>query len=783
MAAANLDAPIDFAACHAGDIDVPLILKRAADDDAKINIHADAIENSGENFMLTGNAAIMRGKRGVFAAQIDYQRARKRARANNARLFTAGGDAIYAESVDVEIDDFNGKARGIEIQIADERENANINVGANADVDANPAIRLRGTAREIEFRGEDAQVLTHVMLTACAPSEVKGNDKGNTKKTEAVQLRARQIELDHAAGIGYAKSMHLRFKNIPIFYFPFAAFPITDARKTGFLFPSIGYDGDAGAIVEVPFYLNLAPQYDATLTPRLTAKRGAQLVAQFRHLDRNGRGELRGEFLPNDAQFDDQDRYAIDYRHRRHFAQNWRAALDWQAVSDNAYRRDFSDAVDSIAAHYLSKTAQLSYFGKAVRFEARAADYAPDDDDIARIDRPYQLRPQLHLNLSPPPLGWLAGGLDVEYADFRHAADSPDKPNATRLRLRPHLSLPFKKPHGWLIPQIALQSIRYSFENDVDVNVDVDVDADMTAEMNDAMPNATSLEVPIFTLDARLFFEREYNHRGAAYRQTLEPRLFYVNIPLDDAQNAFMNFDTDHAEIGSLAHLFRPNRFFGGDRIGDTEQIAFGATSQIRDGDGRQRLKLGIGRIVYLQDRVIGLTADAPRQTAAHSGWVGEFDAALSAHWSVGGFAHWRDGHDANDANDMNERHDSLGTVRLFADYYRDPRRQFRIAYIFNDAHAPDIEPAEPAKSAESMKQLNLSFQSPLGTAWQLQGDVAYQLARDEVQSSAVGISYDGCCWAMRAGAQRYLDGEGVRKNRFVFTFQLDNLGGIRSRL
>ena len=736
--------------CRPDPIPVPTTLKTAPQgnyDAPPIHIEADSIETEGDHtVILRGSAEVVQGRRGLYAERIVYHRDTYRANAEGDVVFyTAGGDEIRAEALDVAVDTFTGKGTGIDIRIADDdpfdREDDDRDfpggtvfapfdgpVGPAAGrrpSDGNTYARARATAQSVAFAG-DFQRLDHVTMTTCA--------EGNAD----VLLRAREIELDHAAGTGTAKSMTVKFKQLPIFYFPSATFPINDERKTGFLFPAVGYDNESGALVEAPYYINIAPQYDATVTPRLLSDRGAQLFGQFRYLGANGRGALRGEFLPSDDEFQDRDRYAIGYDHRHRFGDDWRAAVDWQVISDSAYLRDFANEVDIVASSYVPQRARLDYFGEALRFSARVAAYDSANDAIARTDRPYEILPQLQLQLKPRKLGLLRGGMEAHYGNFRHQDDA--RVSGTRLRLKPHISIPLERDYGRIVPRASLQAIRYQLDDNAP-----------------AADNTPSENIPVFSIDGRLFFDRQLEFGGAAYSQTLEPRLFYVNIPKKRGQIEFPNFDTSVGSYSSFAHFFRENRFFGGDRVGDTEQLAVGVTSRITDNrTGRQRLKLSLGRIFYFEDREIGLSPDAETETENASGFLGEVTAAVSAHWAVTGFARWRD------------EGNGLGAFRLSADYYRDRRRNASAAYTFGD---------------DRLEQINVAFHAPLGPRWQLRGEGAYSLEEDTVQSSGIGLSYDGCCWAVRAAIRRYLDGEGNHKNRFVFTLELDDLGRIRSRL
>lgn len=746
--------------CRPGFIEIPPELRAAGvanadaadaepDNAAPFTFEADRIDTSESQIALTGGARIAHGGRALFAERIVYERAAARATAAGAVVFyTARGARLSADEMTVDLDTWTGEARAVSLALARRPWAAQASAAESAPSSPTTiASRARATADSVQFNGDDSQLLQRVTLTACAP--------GNRD----VELRAREIVLDHAAGVGRAKAMTVRFKGVPVFYFPAATFPIDAARKSGFLFPAAGYAGDGGAMLEAPYYLNLAPNYDATVTPRVWGRRGAQLAGEFRYLSRRGQSQIDGEFLPSDNNYDgdDDDRYALRFRHSHRPGPNWRARIDWNAVSDEEYARDFSSEIDVVASSYLQRVARLDYaaanrrFGE-VRLSAQAAAYESNDRAIARAERPYHRRPQLDFAWQSA-FGVLRVGVDAQYADFQHdhcaaGAGADAVPCGSRLRVQPWLSAPLRRSFGYLEPRLSWASIRYSLD-----------------ERAPGLRASPAVELPIFSLDGGLYFDRRLrfgNPGGAAFTQTLEPRLRYVNIPEKRAQRAFPAFDTAVGGGGSFAQLFRDNRFFGGDRIGDTEQVAAGVTSRVIDAGGRQRLQLSLGRIIYLQDRKIGFDAAAAPETWAASGWFAAAAAALPGNWRT----HWFAREHARD--------NALAWFRAAVQYDDGRGRQGRraaLAYTFKDA----------AGARAQTEQVSAAFAVPLGARWRAQARGAYSLETDEFHAATVGVEFDGCCWAVRAAASRALDGAGAHQNRFRLTFELDGLGGLNS--
>ncbi|MDE0281602.1 MAG: LPS assembly protein LptD, partial [Gammaproteobacteria bacterium] len=271
----------------------------------------------------------------------------------------------------------------------------------------------------------------------------------------------------------------------------------------------------------------------------------------------------------------------------------------------------------------------------------------------------------------------------------------------------------------------------------------------------DTRDNSPSVSVPAYSLDGKLAFDRQFELGGSSFYQTLEPRLFYVKIPHEHDQNTLPIFDTDESQPTSYSHFFRENRFTGGDRVGDTEQITLGMTSRMIDNNtGAQRMQFGIGQVYYLEDRHLRLNSDDGPLTIGRSGFFTELTANVNEDWSMTGFASWR-----KESSDPD-------VIWLSADYDHGRRRNASIAYTANH---------------DDLEQVQVDFSAPLGPRWQLDADTAYSLEENDIRSSSVRLSFDGCCWATRLEYQYYLDGTGEFRNRILFTLELDDLGRIRS--
>jgi LPS-assembly protein len=375
--------------------------------------------------------------------------------------------------------------------------------------------------------------------------------------------------------------MKLRFKNVPILYLPYISFPIGDARKSGVLTPEIGSSGRSGNEIRVPYYWNIAPNYDATITPRLLTSRGLQLAADFRYLTERNEGSVTADYLSNDSIVDDS-RHQLRFNHRTLWNKSWRNRINFREVSDSQYFEDLGGSLSVSSITHLNRNASVDYYSEHLSFFAQAQDYQTIDDAITPADEPYRRLPQILVN-AHWPVSFLKLGLDSELVNF----DRDVGVTGWRFNATPSVEIPISRPGWFFTPAIALDYTRYDL---ADTLPGADTDAART--------------VPITSVDTGLVLERMMS--GANRIQTIEPRLLYVNIPYRD-QDGLPVFDTIAPDI-NLVQLYRKNRFLGGDRIGDTEQVSLGVTTRVLDLDsGRELMTATIGQTRYFSDRDVAL--------------------------------------------------------------------------------------------------------------------------------------------------------------------------------
>jgi LPS-assembly protein len=577
----------------------------------------------------------------------------------------------------------------------------------------------RGDMTRAEFLDDDHTRLYNARFTTCPLGR------------EDWAFHARRIDLDTAKDVGVARNTTLDVFGVPVFYLPYFRFPISNERQTGLLVPEFGLDKKNGTIIAVPFYWNIAPDYDATLVPRNMTARGLQLQSEFRYLGHDLSGQLSAEILPNDKQTG-ENRAAATYTHRQAFNPYWSAAVDLRSVSDKDYLSDFGDRIGVTSESYLPENAEINYRGSAWTFAARAADYQTVDRTIPPSSRPYARLPQLVLagNSGPTPLG-PQYRLDGELVNFQRSASL----TGSRVNIGPAVSLPLSKVYGFLTPEAGVRYIAYSLD-----------------DTPDSHPSVTA---PYLTLDSGLFFEREVGLGDGLFDQTLEPRLYYLYVP-HRPQDALPNFDTALPDF-TFASLFRNNRFVGGDRVGDANQLTVALTTRLLDQrDGAEKLRASIGRIHYFDERQVNvppaILGDASSDVAA------EALVWLPYNWHARATTQWT------------------------------PDQTLRSSYYVQHQPAPDkILSIGYRFTRDQLEQADVSAQWPIRGAWTLSGRSLYSMRDNENVESYVGIQYSACCWAVRLYGSRRLvqataqDGTATSVQRSGIAIQFELTGLSRS--
>ena len=641
-----------------------------------------------------------------------------------------GGQYLSADRVRYEqANDQTDAAGHVTLQTATgttfQTEETHLNLGSYIGYTGPGTYRLeagwaRGDAQRIDFQGPNLTQLEQARFTTCAP----GRDDWFLKITE--------LKLDTKNQIGTAYHSSVNIMGVPVFYLPYLSFPLSDQRKSGFLLPRLGSASNRGLEVSTPYYLNLAPNYDDTLTPHLMTKRGLQLQNEFRYLTAQSHGTLQLEELPDDRLANGDNRAAGSFQHQQTFNPLWSGNVDARAVSDKQYLNDFADNIGVTSQTYLPQNGEVDYRGTVWNFSARAADYQTIDPTIQPGDRPYARLPQLILSLNlPPDPNHLTYQFDSEADYFTRDIGVTGQ----RLSLYPAVSLPLSNGYGFVTPRIGVRHIAY--------------------QLSGAPDESPSLTLGVFSLDGGLYFERDSRWSGKTYTETLEPRLYYLFIPRK-GQDSLPNFDTSVPDM-SFANLFRDNRFVGGDRIGDSNQISAAVTTRFLDADnGAERARASLGRIYYFQDRQVNLPP-ASDETAA-SDIVGEAAMTLASQWYARANAQW------------DRLDDHLQKYGLYLQYNPAKNRIVNFGKQF---------------ARGDLNQSDVSTEWPITDRWSLRARSIYSWMDHRNVDSYAGIEYNACCWTLRVLGRRYLSVDTTQNNAatqnssIMFELQLTGLSKL----
>ncbi len=688
--------------------------------DQPTDISGDALDASEtDNTVFQGNVALRRGDQFLGTDQLSYRSDDGTYVADGSVRYQDSGMRIVAERAHGDQDADTHTIEDLRYQLIEQRGN--------------------GGAERIEIQGDSGSLIGSTYST-CPPSQ------------RSWELQARRIDFDTEKGTGVARNAVVRVGRVPILYVPWLMFPIDDQRRTGLLYPAVKLSGRNGFDWRQPIYLNLAPNYDATLTPRWMSKRGVQLGGEFRWLYDGGSGEVSGDWMPKDRLPENQpyrylqdangrpiagatlpgdDRGQFQFRGVHRINGQWRAQANLGWVSDTHYLEDFSNTLYGLSTWQIRSS--MGLYGRGANWDAglmadhnQLADYTLSERNL-RYDR----LPRAYFNWSQPFGNWFEAGVTAEAVRFRHEVRN----EGSRLDVMPYVSMPLEGSSWYATPKIAWRHTAYDLD-----------DALAAANGGDASP---SRSLPIASLDAGMFFDRKVSFGKDTYTQTLEPRIYYLNVPYRD-QNGLPRFDTNPMTF-SWGQLFRDNRYTGPDRQIDANQLTTALTTRfINDANGRERLSASLGQIQYFDDsRVV-----VPGETAVEQGksaWVADVGISPTRRWSINMAYQW----------DPKYRRQDLASVRT--------------RYLVGDKGVVNLGYRYRRDLTE---QVDFSFLYPINNAWSVVGRYYYAIDDRKLLESIAGVQWESCCMAVRFIARRYVrERNGDLDDSLRLEFELKGLG------
>ncbi len=579
--------------------------------------------------------------------------------------------------------------------------------------------RGNGRAELAELSGKQA-ALQQVSYTTC--------DRGSN----GWRFQAERIDLDNEAGVGVARNARLHIGNAPVFYLPYVSFPTDDRRRSGFLYPIIGTGSNTGLDIRQPYYLNLAPNYDATLTPRSLGRRGFMIGGEFRYLGEGFNGNLEAEWLPDDD-IRQRDRGSFRYHHLGQLDAHWQVRADLYRVSDDRYFEDLGDSLTSISTTLIESSTGVFGRGKGWTASALLRDFQLVDPLIDNAATPFRQIPQMRFDaLRPTAWSSLQWGLRSELVGFDHSVLAAGQ----RLDLYPFLQAPIERSWGFIRPELGYRYTRYSLDREL--------------ISNDGSP---SRGTPIASLDTGLLFERPARLFNRDLLQTLEPRLYYLRVPYRD-QTDLPLFDTQELSF-SYAQLFRSNRFTGADRQMDANQLAAALSTRFFNADtGEERASATIGQIHYFDPQRVQLDPLAAPSVLEGSPYIADIQFNLTNRLSGGFSTQW----------DGNVKQTQLSSVRG--------------QYRFGEAGVANLAYRFRRTAGDPVEQIDATALIPVSESWRLVGRWNYSLTDRTSLEAFGGVQWESCCMAVRLLGRHYVrNREGEKSNALYLEIELKGLG------
>lgn len=711
--------------------------------------HIKAEQISGQadiHSVLEGGAELRRGDTVIRADRVEYTVADDTVNAQGNVHINRGGNVYQGTALKLQVDAFQGDFTQATYQFLENQGH--------------------GDAQRVEFIDRDNTVVYQATYTTCLR-----DDEASWQPDW--MLRAKRITLDKVEDVGVAYGGALEFKGVPILPVPVISFPLSDKRKSGLLPPTIGIDSVSGLEYSQPYYWNIAPNRDATITPTVMSKRGVSLGTQFRYLEPNYSGVLDVELMPNDK-LRDRDRWGYSWQHATALSSPIGGlGLTWNLnrVSDDNYWRDFSSmpgrkqssatsVLNESDKRLLSSDARLSWGSGRHSVSLYAQKWQVLQDVDAPIAPPFNRLPQLQWHYNTD--AWAAKGWDVNVMaeTTRFEADTwlglrhPD--NGQRSFGALQVSRPYLLPGGFITPKIKMHASNYQFDDD-----------------STQRARSHSFAIPTFSLDSGLVFERDAALFGRSYLQTLEPRAFYTYTPYRD-QSMVPLYDTALSDF-NFGSIYSENSYTGRDRIADNNLVTVGVTTRwLKPEDGSEMMRLGVAQRLRFQDQRVGLGYD----TLGQKGWS---DILL------GGGVTWNSRWAMDTLVQYNRDIKRAVRSSISGRYTPGPYKTLSAAYRYQRANSLQV-------ANQGSEQIDFGWQWPLnsgrknafgepagGGRWYSVGRLNYSMYDKKLVDAVVGFEYDSCCWIGRVVVERMQNSRSDANTRLLF--QLEFVGFSRLSL
>lgn len=634
-------------------------------------------------------------KQAIFSGNVVFSQGDRHIAADEAILnqetqqFDANGNLVFQDS------NFTVTAESLQAQM---RTNRATLEGAKYWLHGQ---QVNGDAEKLQITINNNLILTNTNFTTCPPDNVSW------------LLEAEKIKINSEEEWGEIWNAKVRIAGIPVFYVPYMTIPVSDKRKSGFLYPSFSTSTTSGFEVSAPYYWNIAPEYDLTFTPNYMSNRGIFTKTEFRYLAGDAQnGRLNLEYLGNDQLLSSRpNRYLYNWQHQGAIDKHWRVMSNFTEVSDNNYFNDLKSDVNRATDNQLSRIGEVSYFENNWDLSTRVQDIKV----LGEEEKPYQVMPQVNFNFRAADF-WsnLDFGFNSELTNFTHQDN--DVNTATRLHMAPSITLPIHGPSGSLTSQVKLMQTNY-WQTNLDPNKNLDDSINRT--------------IPQVRINGQINFERFTELFEQNYRQTLEPQFQYLYVGYEDQRNIGI-YDTAQLQDDYYG-LFRDRRFSGLDRIADANQMTLGVTTRLFDDHNQEVTKFSLGQIFYLEDSKLGHEDSIFEQNQSTSILAAELDTRLTQDWYLGAAIQY----DTNTSDNKK--------TEATLDFRPEANKLLQLSYRY----VPDLLNSNTNDLA-NISQAGVRAAWPINDSLYFVGNWYYDLNENRSVETYTGFQYESCCYALR---------------------------------
>ena len=559
--------------------------------------------------------------------------------------------------------------------------------------------KTRGEAKLLSRSQDGVIFIKEGFFTTCEPTE------------ESWQLYGSSIKIDTKSGFGTAEHVQIRVAGLPIFYFPWLRFPIDNTRQTGFLFPSFGFSGSDGLSLSAPFYWNIAPNYDATITPQVIQKKGEGLDLELRHLSPYGETMYeQSTFFDNDEGEQTLLKLTTAQKINTYFSTGF-------LLEDNPTENKYPEANSTSIGekdHYQRSVYVSANNGNLLNKVTYLTYQTPDNT----VDKPFEWLPRVDSSyrLSTSNLDYR---IDAQYTDFY----DPDENDFDGKRIVLNQDTKANISNGWgsLTSGLLIQYRDYDIHNYT-----------TTSDSEESISHITGY------IDSSVVFERRLILDNSPWRQTLEPQLSYLNSPYKD-QDFIPDFDASVPTM-TYSQAFSHNRFNGNDRIGDTEQVTFGLESRLYDANNNERWAFKAGQIFYLKDRYVGITGNTDEDNAIDDSK--RSDLLTSTNYNTDRFS-------LTGNLNYNLDNSKVNLAQIVASLTPVDDVKINLSYLYT------INNTDPDDDA---KQASVGTIFPINQNWSMFTQYTYDFLREDGTKEIAGLGYENCCIKVSMSYQHWLN-------------------------